>query len=75
MILVLSIDKYEQGTDPVIDWLIYKKANFVKVTIQDLISTITDFSIDVNLGRIFLNGVDITDEIKVILAPLKVCLV
>lgn len=66
MILVLSIDKYEQGTDPVIDWLIYKKANFVKVTIQDLISTITDFSIDVNLGRIFLNGVDITDEIKVI---------
>ena len=35
MILALSFDHYEQGTDPVIDWLIYHKADFVKVTIQD----------------------------------------
>lgn len=66
MILVLSIDKYEQGTDPVIDWLIYKKANFVKITIQDLISTRTDVKIDINNGRIYIKGIDITDEIKVI---------
>ena len=66
MILVLSLDKYEQGTDPVIDWLIYKKANFVKLTIQDLISTNNDFKIDVNFGRIYVKGIDLTDEIKVI---------
>ena len=66
MILVLSLDKYEQGTDPVIDWLIYKKANFVKLTIQDLISTNNDFKIDVNFGRIYVKGIDVTDEIKVI---------
>ena len=38
MIVVLSYNWYEQGTDPVIDWLIYHKANFVKITIQDLLN-------------------------------------
>ncbi|CAL2081060.1 hypothetical protein [Tenacibaculum sp. 190524A02b] len=66
MILVLSFDYYEQGTDPVIDWLLYHKADFVKVTIQDLIQTNIRFNIDINKGRIFVEGKDITDEIKVI---------
>ena len=66
MILVLSFDYYEQGTDPVIDWLLYHKADFVKVTIQDLIQTDTSFRIDINEGKIFVKGKDITDEVKVI---------
>lgn len=66
MILVLSFNEYEQGTDPVIDWLLYLKANFIKVTIQDLIQTTRNFYIDINKGRIFINEKDITDEIKVI---------
>ncbi len=66
MILVLSFDHYEQGTDPVIDWLIYHKADFVKVTIQDLIQTDTSFNIDINEGKVFVKGKDITSQIKVI---------
>lgn len=66
MILVLSFNHYEQGTDPVIDWLLYHKADFVKVTIQDLIQTNTSFKIDINAGRIFIKGNDITDDINVI---------
>lgn len=66
MILVLSFNHYEQGTDPVIDWLLYHKADFVKVTIQDLIQTDTSFKIDINAGRIIVKGKDITDDIKVI---------
>lgn len=66
MILVLSFDHYEQGTDPVIDWLIYYKADFMKITIQDLVQKNTDFKIDINHGRIYLKGKDITDAIKVI---------
>lgn len=66
MILVLSFDHYEQGTDPVIDWLLYHDANFVKITIQDLIRKDTAFKIDINRGRIFVEGQDITDEIKVV---------
>ena len=66
MILVLSFDCYEQGTDPVIDWLLYYKANFIKITIQDLIQTNTPFKIDINKGRVFVKGKDITDDIEVI---------
>lgn len=66
MIIVLSFNNYEQGTDPVLDWLLYYKANFVKITIQDLIQTNTRFKIDINKGRIYIEGKDITDEIKVV---------
>lgn len=66
MILVLSFEHYEQGTDPVIDWLLYYKADFVKITIQDLIQKNNSFKIDINQGRVFIKGRDITDEIKVI---------
>ena len=66
MILVLSFDYYEQGTDPVIDWLIHHNANFVKITIQDLLETNVRYQLDVNNGRIIIEGKDITDDIKVI---------
>ncbi len=66
MILVLSFDRYEQGTDPVIDWLLYYKADFVKITIQDLIQQHTSFRIDINQGRIYVEDTDITDAIEVV---------
>ncbi len=66
MILVLSFDYYEQGTDPVIDWLLYYKADFVKVSIYDLIRRDIPFKIDINHGHIYINKRDITDEINVI---------
>lgn len=66
MILVLSYDFYEQGTDPVIDWLLYYNANFVKITIQDLINKDSDVVVNVNNGRIYFKQTDITDSITAI---------
>lgn len=66
MILVLSYDFYEQGTDPVIDWLLYYNANFVKITIQDLINKDSDVVVNVNNGRIYFKQTDITDSITTI---------
>jgi hypothetical protein len=66
MILLLSYDWYEQGTDPVIDWLLYYKAPFVKVTYQDLISKKNNCNINVNTGEIWVNGIEISQQIKVI---------
>lgn len=31
MILVLSFDNFEQGTDPVVDWLLYYGADFIRI--------------------------------------------
>lgn len=66
MIVILSYDWYEQGTDPVIDWLIYNKASFVKVTFQDLISKKNNCSINVNTGEFWINGIEISSQINVI---------
>ncbi|WP_259015539.1 hypothetical protein [Emticicia fluvialis] len=68
MILVLSYSSYEQGTEKVIDWLLHKKANFIKVTIEDLYSVDNQQRFHVNIAtrKIFHNGKDITSEIRVI---------
>ena len=66
MILVLSYDWYEQGTDPVLDWLIYYKADFVKVTINDLLNKKDECLIDVNKGEIWINGKEVSKHINVI---------
>lgn len=66
MIVVLSYNWYEQGTDPVIDWLIYHKANFVKITIQDLLNKTENCRININTGEIWINGIEISKEVNVI---------
>ena len=66
MILILSFDEYEQGTDPVIDWLLYYKAEFVKITVEDFIQKKQAYRLEINDGRIFIKGEDVTDKIKVI---------
>ncbi|SEO91597.1 RimK-like ATP-grasp domain-containing protein [Mucilaginibacter gossypiicola] len=66
MIVILSFSYYEQGTDPVIDWLLYYKVPFVKICVEDLLTKSHEYNLDVNTGRLSIAGTDITDKIKVI---------
>lgn len=66
MILVLSYDWYEQGTDPVIDWLTCQKADFIKITINDLINRKDNIKVNVNSGEIWINGLEVSSQINVI---------
>ncbi len=63
MILILSFFGYEQCTDPVIDWLLYYKAPFLKLTQQDLYDS-SKVSIDITNRRIIFNGVDLIKEVR-----------
>ncbi|MDR3694231.1 grasp-with-spasm system ATP-grasp peptide maturase [Mucilaginibacter sp.] len=65
MIVVLSYDEFEQGTEPVIDWLINLNANFIKVTIKDIFKSESNIRIDINQKKIFFKNVDITADINV----------
>lgn len=66
MILVLSHSSYEQGTDPVIDWLLYYKASFIRVSMADLLTKEADCFIDVNNNALYVNGHDITAAVNVV---------
>lgn len=66
MIIVLSYDDYEQGTDPVIDWLLFYKAEFIKVTIKDFYQNKNSLCLDIAKKRLYINGSDVTDRVKVI---------
>ena len=67
MILILSFKDFEQGTNPVIDWLLCKKANFTKITIDDLKDSAFQYCLEVNSNKIKLNNqvIDLS-EIKVV---------
>jgi hypothetical protein len=66
MILIFSYKNYEQSTDPLIDWLLSYNANFIKITIEDLISKKTPYAINVNNGDLMINGINISKETNVI---------
>lgn len=66
MILVLGYDQHELGTDPVIDWLLYYGADFVKVSMNDLLSGKISYEIDVVAGDIYINGRSMQQEVSVI---------
>ncbi|MGG5576622.1 hypothetical protein ACPDHL_04670 [Myroides sp. C15-4] len=38
MILILTTKYYEQGTTPVVDWLIYSRTPYIIIHYEDLIS-------------------------------------
>lgn len=59
MILILSHKEFEQGTDPVIDWLLCKKARFTKLTIHDLLSDKITLSGNMNEGNLTLGMLDL----------------
>ena len=66
MVLILSFDEYEQCTDPVIDWLLYYKVNFIKLTQQDLYSN-SKFKIDIINNTFLFNNIDLVKEVQTIL--------
>ena len=66
MILILSFSYFEQGTDPVIDWLLYYKVPFIKIAVEDLLNKKNKCRLDVNTGRLYIDNNDVTDVIKVI---------
>lgn len=66
MILVLTYKEYEQSTDPVIDWLLYYKASFIKIFIEDLLTHTNKYRIDVDKKKIFVDEVEISAKIKVV---------
>lgn len=66
MILILTFKEYEQGTDPVVDWLLYYEVPFVKIFIEDLLTKDVRYRVDILQERIFVDGKDITDVISVV---------
>jgi hypothetical protein len=66
MIAVLSYDVFEQGTEGVIEWLAYLKADFVKIRMKDFYLSENEIELDVCSDRLRFNGKDITDRVNVI---------
>jgi hypothetical protein len=66
MILVLSQDAYEQGTDPVISWLLHYKANFMKISIGDFLKAKVQYCVDIDQQDIILNGLSVKANINAI---------
>lgn len=66
MILVLTFREYEQSTDPVIDWLLYHKASFVKIFIEDLLTHSQKYRVDVDNKKIYVDEVEISAKINVV---------
>ncbi|RYC68449.1 MULTISPECIES: ATP-grasp domain-containing protein [Spirosoma] len=66
MILVLSQQKFEPGTDPVLNWLLYNRIPFVKVTLQDLVDQRVSYTVDVDNQDVFINGRSVRNDVEVI---------
>jgi hypothetical protein len=66
MILVLTHSYFEQGTDPVIDWLLYYKAPFFRICVEDLVAQKVNYSFDIDKGSVIINGVDYSQKVTVI---------
>lgn len=66
MVLILTTKYYEQGTTPVIDWLIYTKTPYVILHYEDLISKKNKYVLDFINKDILIDGVSVRSKIKVI---------
>jgi hypothetical protein len=66
MILILSHQHYEQGTDPVVEWLLAGGADFRKLSSADLASPACHWNIDVEHGDVELDGRSLRDEVSVV---------
>lgn len=62
MILVLSFEGYEQCTDPVIDWLLYRNANFIKISLRDLYEK-NRVVFDIENKKLYYNDIDLTESV------------
>ncbi|MBO2013095.1 hypothetical protein [Hymenobacter negativus] len=66
MILVLSNEAYEQGTDPVLSWLLHYQVPFVKVSLHDLVTSKVRYHVDLKTRDIFINGQSVKHSITTI---------
>lgn len=66
MILVLSYEEFEQCTDPVLDWLLYYNARFLKITYQDIYHSKNDIHFDIDNKKLIYNGIDLTEEVTAV---------
>lgn len=65
MILVLSYKGFEQCTDPVIDWLLHYKRDFLKLSINDIYND-KKVKFDIHNDKVYVNGVDIIEKVNCI---------
>lgn len=63
MVLILSYDGYEQGTEGVIDWLLYYDHPFLRASANALLRPNSDWRISIHDGQISYRGVDLVEEI------------
>lgn len=63
MILILTYDFYEQGTDPVTEWLAYFKHPYIKLCLRDLINDANSFSIHSTTNEVLYNSLNLTKDI------------
>ena len=56
MVLILTYNFYEQGTDPVTEWLEYFKHPYVKVCLKDFINETNTLSIDSTTKEVLYNS-------------------
>lgn len=66
MILILSYDDYEQGTEGVIDWLLHYDYPFLRASANALLRPDSDWEISVHDGRTAFHGVDLRKEVGAI---------
>lgn len=66
MILVLSHAEYEQGTEPVLDWLLAYNAPFLKISSTDLVQPPRGWVIDVNSGDVLIDGLSLREQVNVV---------
>ncbi|WP_134087774.1 RimK family alpha-L-glutamate ligase [Olivibacter sp. XZL3] len=66
MILLLCTDMYEQGTDPVVGWLAKSKSKVMRLCLKDLVAGRADLEINVHKQRVYLNGIDLCEEVNVV---------
>jgi len=66
MILVLSYEEFEQCTDPVLDWLLYYDAEFLKITYQDIYHSENDVCFDIDNKKLIYNGIDLTEKVTTV---------
>lgn len=63
MVLILSYDGYEQGTEGVIDWLLHYGHPFLRVSANGLLRPGSDWKISIHDGGISYQGVDLRRQV------------
>jgi hypothetical protein len=66
MILILGTSSYEQGTNPVIDWLIHFKADFIKITMEDVFVNFENIKVDINNQQFSYHDTILNESVNVV---------